>query len=203
MASACSTTPSHAIDGYVGECPTIPQVLAVLVNYDVAVPPVSSPSCLIRTTTLHLHFASTWLERARKVGNSRLQRSQDVLRTSLSETSACASHAAAHPLECQFGGVQHLNFFLSLCTAVSCDVVFFLFFQAYVLPRLLVAIRTVTVEGALRHDQLDTASSSERQFVRLAVTGRRRALRSTLSPSTRSSSCFRSAVVGRLLASTR
>ena len=52
---------------------------------------------------------------------------------------------------CQFGGVQHLSFFLSLCTAVSCDLVFFLFVQAFVLApennRLLVAIRTVTVEG--------------------------------------------------------
>ena len=46
---------------------------------------------------------------------------------------------------CQFCGVQHLSFFVFLCTTVSCVLMFSLFFQAYVLPRgnlcLLVAIR--------------------------------------------------------------
>mmetsp|Transcript_16867 Transcript_16867/g.45699 ORF Transcript_16867/g.45699 Transcript_16867/m.45699 type:complete len:205 (-) Transcript_16867:81-695(-) len=75
---------------------------------------------------------------------------------------------------CAFGGIQNLSIFVFLCTVLSWVLMFFLFFQAYVLPHentlLIVAIITVFVEGlcgvinALQPSQMQIASARQLLF---------------------------------------
>ena len=84
------------------------QSCADLVNYDVAVPPLSSAAALETLVSdpdnnaASIFHSSTWLDRARKVENSRLQRFQGVLRVHYRRRRHEHPDAAAHPLEVPF-----------------------------------------------------------------------------------------------------